>query len=145
MIGIMTNRLTCLKHVTWLWVQERGASLIEFALLLPVLLLLLLGTVDLGLGLRTYIGLANAAREGARWASIYPTDTAGTEAVVLVEASRVGLAAGDLTALTTTATSANGDTVTVTITHNYATLFSGITGIGAFTMQVLATMPVVYD
>jgi Flp pilus assembly protein TadG len=107
--------------------------------------LLLLATVDLGLGFRTYIGLANAAREGARWASIYPTDTAGTQAVVLVEASRVGVAAGELATAITPATSANGDTVTVTIVHNYQTLFGALTGIGTFTMQVPATMPVVYD
>jgi Flp pilus assembly protein TadG len=125
--------------------NERGASLAEFALLLPIILLILLGTVDLGLGIRTYIGLANAAREGARWASIYPTDNAGTQAVVLVEAARVGLAANELATSITTATSADGDTVTVTVVHDYPALFGGITGIGTFTMQIPATMPIIYE
>jgi Flp pilus assembly protein TadG len=125
--------------------REEASSLIEFALLFPILALLLLGMVDLGLGLRTYIGLANAAREGARWAGAYPTDTVGAQAVVLVEANRVGLTAGELATTITTATGANGDTVTVTIAHNYQTLFGALTGIGTFAMQIPATMPVVYE
>jgi Flp pilus assembly protein TadG len=123
--------------------SESGASLVEFALLLPVFLLILLGTVDLGLGMRTYMGLANAAREGARWASAYPSDTAGTQAVVAAEAARAGVAAGELTTTITTASGTGGTTVTVTVMHSYPTLFGALTGMGAIPMQALATMPVV--
>lgn len=44
---------------------ERGASLVEFALVAPLLILLLLGTVELGWAL----GLNNDARHGAREAA----------------------------------------------------------------------------
>jgi len=47
---------------------ERGAVLVEFALALPVLLVLIAGTVDLGLALHKYQAVTNAAREGARMA-----------------------------------------------------------------------------
>jgi Flp pilus assembly protein TadG len=44
---------------------ERGAVAIEFALLAPVLLLLLLGAVQFGLILRNYVMLTNAVNVGA--------------------------------------------------------------------------------
>src|SRR5438270_13452281 len=46
---------------------QRGQAVVEFALVLPVLLLLLAGAVDLGNGFQTYIALTNAAREGAHF------------------------------------------------------------------------------
>lgn len=46
--------------------SEGGAASVEFALLLPILLLMLLGTMDLGLALYNKSVLTNASREGAR-------------------------------------------------------------------------------
>jgi hypothetical protein len=46
--------------------SERGAELIEFALVFPMLLLLVLGMVDFGFLFQRYEVLTNAAREGAR-------------------------------------------------------------------------------
>ena len=48
--------------------SERGAELIEFALVFPLLLLLVLGMVDFGFLFQRYEVLTNAAREGARMA-----------------------------------------------------------------------------
>jgi Flp pilus assembly protein TadG len=45
----------------------RGQSLVEFALLLPLLILILVGILDLGRITATYVILENAAREGARY------------------------------------------------------------------------------
>ena len=50
--------------------RERGAAAVEFALILPIMLLVIGGIVDFGRALFTEIELANAAREGARAASI---------------------------------------------------------------------------
>lgn len=47
---------------------ERGAALIEFALLAPVLIALLLGIIDFGVGFNDWISLRQGAREGARQA-----------------------------------------------------------------------------
>lgn len=49
--------------------RERGAVAVEFALLLPVLAMLLLGTVTAGLAYTQAIGLSNAVREGSRFAA----------------------------------------------------------------------------
>ena len=45
---------------------EQGASAVEFALILPILMLLIGGVVDYGRYFFTEIQLTNAAREGAR-------------------------------------------------------------------------------
>jgi len=50
----------------------RGANLVEFALALLVLFLVLGGIADLGRAFSTYIAIANAAREGARYGARMP-------------------------------------------------------------------------
>jgi Flp pilus assembly protein TadG len=50
--------------------RDRGAAAVEFALLLPVLLLLLFGIIDAGRALNAQITLTQAAREGARLAAL---------------------------------------------------------------------------
>ena len=52
---------------------EKGQSLVEFAFSIVVLLLLVAGAVDLGRALYTYMGLRDAAQEGALYASTNPT------------------------------------------------------------------------
>ena len=46
--------------------RDRGAAAVEFALLLPLLLLLVFGIIDFGRALNAQITLTQAAREGAR-------------------------------------------------------------------------------
>jgi Flp pilus assembly protein TadG len=46
--------------------DERGAALVEFALVLPLLLVVIAGIVDFGFAFQRYEVLTNAAREGAR-------------------------------------------------------------------------------
>jgi len=51
---------------------QRAQGLVELALALPLLLLLVMGIVDLGMALRSYITVTNASREGARLAIVCP-------------------------------------------------------------------------
>ena len=46
--------------------NEKGQSLVEFAILLPFLLLLLMGILEFGIMLNSYLTIHNSAREGAR-------------------------------------------------------------------------------
>ena len=46
--------------------RERGQALIEFALTAPILLTLLLGLVEIGNGLNSYIKIVSVARDAAR-------------------------------------------------------------------------------
>lgn len=50
-----------------------GATTVELALALPVVLLLLVGVVELAAGLNAYVTVANASREGAQYAILHPT------------------------------------------------------------------------
>ena len=58
--------------------RERGQSLVETAVVLPILLLLVVAIVDFGRAFDAYIILTNAAREGARFGSclLYTSDAA---------------------------------------------------------------------
>lgn len=46
--------------------SQRGASMVEFALVLPLLILLVFGIIEFGLALYDKAVLTNASREGAR-------------------------------------------------------------------------------
>ncbi len=59
--------------------KERGQSLVELAISLPVLILLLLGTVDFGMAIFSYSILRDAAQEGAFYGSFNPANKAEIE------------------------------------------------------------------
>jgi Flp pilus assembly protein TadG len=56
--------------------SDHGQALPEFALIVPVLLLLLFGIIQFGILLSGQIGFTNGVREAARYASTVPTATA---------------------------------------------------------------------
>ncbi len=53
--------------------SERGQSLVEFALVAPLLLLILFGIVQFGIAFKNSITIADAARAGARTAAVNRT------------------------------------------------------------------------
>ncbi|HEX6966778.1 MAG TPA: TadE/TadG family type IV pilus assembly protein [Gemmatimonadaceae bacterium] len=64
--------------------SERGAAMVEFAIVLPLLLLLVFGIIDFGRALYTLNNLTSAVREGGRYAAANvddPTTTAAIDAV----------------------------------------------------------------
>jgi Flp pilus assembly protein TadG len=58
---------------------EDGQSLVELAITLPILVLLLLGTLDFGMSIFSYSMLRDAAQEGAFYGSFNPGNTAEIE------------------------------------------------------------------
>jgi hypothetical protein len=96
--------------------RDRGAAAVEFALLLPLLLLLVFGIIDFGRALNAQITLTQAAREGAR------LDALGASNVV----SRTQAAATGLSpvSVTVTACPANaGSGVNATVMASYTLTF----------------------
>jgi Flp pilus assembly protein TadG len=80
----------------------RGQSLVEFALTLPILLLVIFLFIDLGRAIYFYSAVSNAVREGARYATVTPfTDSAQRKdligQVVLEKAVAVPLNSADIT------------------------------------------------
>ncbi len=71
--------------------------MVEYALALPIMLLILMSILDLGRVVYVYSSLHNSVRDGARYGNINPTDAAGIEALVRTKA--VGLDPIDLTVI----------------------------------------------
>ena len=98
-----------------------GQTLIEFALALPIFLLLVFGLVDLGRGFYYYNLLANMAREGARYAIVAPRDTNGITNTVRSAAiglDRSGLTTRPITNQNPTTGYSRGSPITVSLTYS---------------------------
>ncbi len=72
--------------------RSRGQTVVEFALILPALVLLLLFAIDFGRAFLGWVSLNNAARVGANYAANYPYDwNTGTEYADLMAANVSGI------------------------------------------------------
>jgi len=63
-------------------VRERGQGLVEFALVIPIFLLLLIAAFDLGRAVFAYNSVTNAAREGGRLAIVNQNTTLITQRAI---------------------------------------------------------------
>lgn len=59
--------------------KRRGQSMVELALVLPILLLIVLGLIEFGRAFFIYTVVSNAAREGARFGIIEPANAEGIQ------------------------------------------------------------------
>lgn len=50
--------------------RRRGAALVEFAIVVPLLMLLLMGIMEFGMILHDYLSISQGAREGVREAAV---------------------------------------------------------------------------
>lgn len=55
--------------------NEKGQSLVEFALIIPLILLILMGILEFGVMLNTYLAINHSSKEGARLGALGGTDT----------------------------------------------------------------------
>jgi Flp pilus assembly protein TadG len=63
--------------------DDGGATIVEFALVAPVLLLVVVACLDFARALNAYVTIVNASREGARYATLHPSvDSAAITAAV---------------------------------------------------------------
>ena len=118
---------------------REGQGLVEFALVVPLLLLLLLGIAEVGRLWMTKNILTGAAREAVRVAAVPPP--AGSMAAASARATAL-LASGGITTagiVVTDAPAAYGN-VTVRIDYNAPLLFPGfIPGLGGSTFPLRGT------
>jgi len=75
---------------------ERGQSLVEFTILLPLLIAILFGGIEIGRAVYVQNALTNAAYEGADYGMRHPTDLAGIRQKVIHMAVGVPIAANDI-------------------------------------------------
>jgi Flp pilus assembly protein TadG len=105
--------------------REEGAALVEFALLLPLLMMILFGIIEFGLVLYNQEVITNATREGARFGIVIgaPRPTTGQiEGVVDGYLTSAGLNAGNATVNVAGAQGASGNDLTVSVTYPYTFL-----------------------
>lgn len=128
--------------------RERGANLVELALILPLLLLLIAAAADFGRAFNSYIVINNAAREGARFGGrVDHTDTIDPYIVgaVIQEAANSGLDLTDPSVATITIEPAwnvrpANQPMTVTVEYTMTTFFTGLVGLAEIPMRSRSVM-----
>ena len=123
--------------------DQRGAIAVEFALIVPILLLLVLGILEFGIGYHAWDATQNAAREGARLGAVSP-DVAEIEARVRGTTSfldqsnldvtiECGVTGGTFGACPAASAWDEGDIVRVTVEYRYGfiTPLPNFVGLGA--------------
>ena len=119
---------------------DRGAAAVEFALLLPVLVAVILGIIEFGYAFFIWGNVAGAAREGARNYSITKN---ATQAKTAAKAAFPALNDGDISVSPEPSSCKDPVPATVTITYSYSTLtglLEGISGVTTLSMQGKGTM-----
>lgn len=114
---------------------DRGAAAVEFALLLPVMLLIIFGIIDFGRMLNAQISVNEAAREGARATAL--ADTAQGNARITAVSGDVGTFGRTITACP--ADPQPTDDATADVTYN----FTFVTPIGVMASLVSSSGEVV--
>jgi Flp pilus assembly protein TadG len=98
--------------------SEKGQSLVEVAIAMPMLILILAGILDLGRAYFTYVALTDAAAEGAAYAAINPSQTIqiveravdSSNGLVTLEPAMITVQSPSLTA---------GSPITVSVAYDY--------------------------
>jgi len=101
--------------------RDDGASAVEFALVMPLLFLLIFGIIQFGLGFYTQQGASSAAREAARRAAVgaVKTCSGGTAATDLDSIVKSYTSGASIDGETlANGNGAIGDTVTVTVNYH---------------------------
>jgi Flp pilus assembly protein TadG len=118
--------------------RDRGAALVEFAVLAPLLLVLLLGIVEFGWLFAQFNEVRHSAQEGARWGAVSRPDVDGAAGLNWGDMAARACNAANLPAGTTISIDATlppggtkGDTASITVTANVQSL-TGVPIISSF-------------
>lgn len=134
-----------MAHVKRLLRDERGQSLAEFALVLPVLLLIVFGIVEFALAWREYQIVTNVAREGARISVVYDpnvdADSVRRAVENMLNGAGLNASKATITVGMCAAYSCEGlpDTVKVEYPYDFPVL-GNLAGFGAITLSSTTVM-----
>lgn len=121
--------------------RSRGQAMVEFTLILPLLLVLILGIYQFGQTYADYIQVTNAARDGGRKALVSRTDASGVADVVStaknatwwLDKNQMNVTVSPGQPWTT------GQNVTVTVTYPYSINLLGFV-VGSGTLKSTTTV-----
>lgn len=139
--------------------SRRGAAVVEFAVLSPVLVFLILGGIDMGQFINTGQVVSNASRIGVRKASQFEsknTSVVVNEVVDYISEHVPGLSRTTIANATTVTVKANGATISgaplalvpsgqrldVSVSFNYASVrwFPGLSALNGRVLPATSTM-----
>ncbi|GAA1497370.1 TadE/TadG family type IV pilus assembly protein [Paeniglutamicibacter kerguelensis] len=104
--------------------NQQGASAVEFALILPLLLTLMLGVIEFGFFFNQQLSITQAAREGARDYAIHHSDPGYSQAELEAIVAKAAPALGEVTTKVSSTNNCSGSSKTaiVTVSRSYTTL-----------------------
>lgn len=98
--------------------QRLGQGLVEFALILPILILIFMGIIDFGRAIYAFNSVSNAAREGARVGIVDQTMTGGAYNAAIEaanQATALGLSASNPSQVLVSFPNTGGNCPTVSV------------------------------
>jgi len=102
--------------------RRSGIAAVETALILPVLILFMIGTMDLGRVSKVCDSVANAARNGAQYGSVNTTAAANSTAIRAAALTEMGnlpnVSSTNPTVTATTVTNSGQQFIQVTVTYS---------------------------
>ena len=102
--------------------KRRGASAVEFAIVAPVFIMLVIGMIEVGRAMMVQQVLTNASRVGARQAVMLTSSSSETITAANDYAEGVGVDGISVTVSPDPASAATGSEVTVTTSIGYASV-----------------------
>lgn len=130
--------------------RERGNSLVEMAVIAPLLVLLLTGVVDFGRAFNVYIVITNAAREGARYGARFPDRSDEIREAVKWEAAATGVTLTDSDIAIdpdpdSEPVAQAGDPIRVSVEYQFPTVLAGILGFEDIAIRASTAMMVLHS
>jgi len=125
---------------------EKGQSLLEFALIVPILLIILAGVLDLGRLYYAYVAVTDAAAEGASYAAIHPQANERAEVLQRAQEASGALVQIDPTMVQVDCPAvAAGAPITVTVSYSFTVatpLLNVMVPSGELRLRAVATEPI---
>lgn len=99
--------------------NRKGQSVVETAIILPLIILILMGIFDFGMMFNNYLIISNASREGARSAAVGSSDYQ-IKTIVENVTSSLDQSKLSITIIPNQSLRKKGDEVTVIVKYNYS-------------------------
>ncbi len=135
------KQIRCSRAESW----ERGQSLVEAAIIVPILILLVAVVIDAARAFDAYIVLTNAVREGARFATLEPSPNENDIALLVtvdVLGSGTNITHMQDFSVSNVEVVSGTNAITVTAVYTFDLWFGGLVGLDTFQLEKAAVMPV---
>ncbi|MCZ6606037.1 MAG: TadE/TadG family type IV pilus assembly protein [Alphaproteobacteria bacterium] len=118
-----------------------GVTAVEFAVIMPILLFLTIGLIDISRFVWYQTTLEHAAREGSRYASVRPGTATAGDIEAYIYNRTIGISDADLgVTVSWTPTNAPGNTVTINVSYDYSPIIANFLPFEAIQLSTASTL-----